>query len=119
MDTLPDGNWNHDAVKGSIFECFFDADADTILMVSPERSEDGHFLVSHAIHAPDTEGHRFVYSISLSNDKAAICAHFEIRRTTRTTNDAASDLSITRPPTNSCSTLGVFQIQLNDSFSLL
>ncbi|KAL3786858.1 hypothetical protein HJC23_013779 [Cyclotella cryptica] len=92
LDSLTDQNWNHNRIRGARFGSALDADNTTVLVGSPgysngkgavylfQRSHGlGHFLASQAIYGPDDleEGDQFGHSVSLSGNKAAICAPYK------------------------------------------
>lgn len=92
FDSLTDSNWNDDDIKGGRFGSSIHVDGDTVLVGSPgysngrgavyvfRRSHDGkRFLASQAIYGPNVveEGDNFGHSISLSDNKAVICAPYK------------------------------------------
>ena len=92
LHSLTDSNWNHDNINGGLFGSSIHVDGDTVLVGSPgysngrgavyvfRRSHDGkHFLASQAMYGPsDVEaGDNFGHSISLSKNKAVICAPYK------------------------------------------
>jgi hypothetical protein len=91
FDTLTDQNWNHEGMKGGRFGSSIDANHDTILVGAPfhsngkgavyvfQRPETGQgFLASQAIYGDDIEeGDRFGHSLSLSSNKAVLCAPYK------------------------------------------
>jgi hypothetical protein len=90
LDSVTAKNWNHNGIEGGRFGSSLDADSDTILIGSPghfngkgaayvfRRSEKGRqsFLASQVIYGPDdlSEGDQFGHTISLSDNKAVLCA---------------------------------------------
>ncbi len=92
MESLTDEKWNLDKLRGGKFGSSLDADSDTILIGAPgyshekgavyvfKRSNRGlqPFLASQAIYGPEDigEGDRFGNSLSLSGNKAVICAPY-------------------------------------------
>ena len=91
LDTLTDQNWNDDKIKGGRFGSSLDADQDSILVGCPHnsngrgavyvfrRSQNQRlFLASQEIIPNDLEqDEQFGHSISLSNNKATICAPYK------------------------------------------
>jgi hypothetical protein len=91
-DSLTDENWNLNNTLGGGFGTSLDADSDTILVGAPgysdetgavyvfRRSDKGlqPFLASQVIYGPEdiSEGDRFGHSLSLSGNKAVICAPY-------------------------------------------